>query len=82
MEFVVFFFVAFCSFAIGVFGFAQIIGSIRTRQKHFVFPILIWLAILVGEYFLAKGIAEDYMAAFYIGSGISLLIILRQKMFY
>lgn len=79
MRVVLFLVVAVVSFFIGIFGFAQIIGSLRTRQKRFIFPIILWIAILVGEFFLARLIVLDYINAFYIGTGISFLIILLQK---
>ncbi|HHX23739.1 MAG TPA: hypothetical protein GX723_06980 [Thermoanaerobacterales bacterium] len=79
MQVFLFIVVAVVAFVVGIFGFAQIIGSLRTKQKNFLLPIIIWLAILVGEFFLARLIVSDYMNAFYIGTGISLIIILLQK---
>jgi hypothetical protein len=54
MQVFLFIVVAVVAFVVGIFGFAQIIGSLRTRQKNFLLPIIIWLAILVGEFFLAR----------------------------
>ena len=79
MQGVFFVVVIFVSFAVGVFAFAQIIGSLRTRQKGFVLPIIIWLAILIGEFFLARLIVSDYMNAFYIGTCVSFVMIMLQK---
>jgi hypothetical protein len=79
VQIILFIVVAFISFIIGIIGFAQIIGSLRKRQKNFMLPLLIWLAILVGEFFLARLIILDSMNAFYIGTGISFVIILLQK---
>ena len=79
MQVILFILVAFVSFIIGIFGFAQIIGSLRTRQKNFLFTTIVWLAVLVGEFFLAKLIVLDYINAFYIGTGISFIMILMQK---
>ena len=79
MQVFLFIVVAVVAFVVGIFGFAQIIGSLRTKQKNFLLPIIIWLAILVGEFFLARLIVINYMNAFYIGTGISLIIILLQK---
>ena len=79
MQVFLFIVVAVVSFVVGIFGFAQIIGSLRTRQKNFLLPIIIWLAILVGEFFLARLIVLNYMNAFYIGTGIAFVIMLFQK---
>jgi hypothetical protein len=79
MQVFLFIVVAVVAFVVGIFGFAQIIGSLRTRQKNFLLPIIIWLAILVGEFFLARLIVVNYMNAFYIGTGIAFVIILFQK---
>jgi hypothetical protein len=79
MQVFLFIVVAVVAFIVGIFGFAQIIGSLRTRQKNFILPIVIWLAILVCEFFLARLIVIDYMNAFYIGTGIAFVIMLLQK---
>ena len=79
MQVFLFIVVAIVAFVVGIFGFAQIIGSLRTKQKNFLLPIIIWLAILVGEFFLARLIVINYMNAFYIGTGIAFVIILLQK---
>lgn len=79
MQIFLFIVVTVVAFVVGIFGFAQIIGSLRTRQKNFLLPIIIWLAILVGEFFLARLIVVNYMNAFYIGTGIAFVIILFQK---
>lgn len=79
MQVFLFIVVAVVAFVVGIFGFAQIIGSLRTKQKNFLLPIIIWLAILVGEFFLARLIVVNYMNAFYIGTGIAFVIILFQK---
>jgi hypothetical protein len=79
MQVFLFIVVAIVAFVVGIFGFAQIIGSLRSRQKNFLLPIIIWLAILVGEFFLARLIVINYMNAFYIGTGIAFVIMLLQK---
>lgn len=61
------------SYVIGVLGFTQIIGSLQTRQKNFLVPLLIWLVILVGIYFAARKLLPDKMLALYVGYGVSLL---------
>lgn len=71
------FVVGFCSFAVGVFGFCQIIGSIRIR--HFrpvrltVITILIWSAILIAGAIIVHIVLSDYIIAYYIGTGISFI---------
>ena len=79
MQVFLFIVVAVVAFVVGIFGFAQIIGSLRTRQKNFLLPIIIWLAILVGEFFIARLIVINYINAFYIGTGIAFVIMLLQK---
>lgn len=61
------------SYVIGVLGFTQIIGSLQTRQKNFLVPLLVWLVILAGIYLAARKLFPDKMLALYIGYGISLL---------
>lgn len=41
MQVLLFIVVAVVSFVVGIFGFAQIIGSLRSRQKNFLLPIII-----------------------------------------
>ena len=66
--------VVFCaSYVVGVIGFCQIIGSIQTRQRAFLLTIVIWVAILVGGYFIVRRFLPDQMIALYVGYGISLL---------
>ena len=79
MQVFLFIVVAVVAFVVGIFGFAQIIGSLRTRQKNFLLPIIIWLAILLGEFFIARLIVINYINAFYIGTGIAFVIMLLQK---
>ena len=79
MRIVYFIVVAIVSYIVGIFSFAQIIGSLRARQKNYLFTQILWLAILVGEFFLARLVVLDYMNAFYIGTGISFVMILMQK---
>ena len=79
MEMIIFFIVTFVSLIFGTFAFAQIIGSLRTRQKFFLVTIIVWVVLLFGEYYLAKLVVSDYMSAFYIGTGISFLIMLFQR---
>lgn len=71
--------VGFVSWFIGLFAFAQIVGSLRTRQKKFIITIMLWLVVLAVEFLLVKIIVPDYIKVFYIGSGISFLVIVFQK---
>lgn len=64
------------SYFAGVWGFAQIVGSLQTKQKNFLVPILVWVVILAAIYFAARGLLHSEMSALYIGYGISLIQIL------
>lgn len=64
------------SYFAGVWGFAQIVGSLQTRQKNFFLPILVWLVILAAVYFAARKLLPSEMSALYIGYGMSLIQIL------
>ena len=61
------------SWVVGVFGFAQIIGSIQTRQRGYLFTILFWAAILAGCYVLVRTFLPKQLRAWYIGTGAALL---------
>lgn len=77
MYYVFFFLILFASFAVGTFGFCQIIGSlqqIRIRPPYMTaITIIIWVAIFVGVWFLVHNLLYSYRVAFYIGAGIGLL---------
>ena len=57
----------------GVLGFTQIVGSLQTKQKNFLIPILVWGVILVAVFFAARKLLPEKMLALYIGYGISLI---------
>lgn len=63
---------------LGVFGWSQVIGSIRTKQNGFVVTIIIWLAILgVGAYFAITKFGG--IVPMVIGYVISIIVVLGQK---
>ena len=70
--------IAVVSWLVGVFGWAQIIGSIQNikTRKNLLFTLILWIVILsVGVY---ASIAHfDSLAALLVGYIISLLQILR-----
>jgi hypothetical protein len=78
MDYLIFIVIGFTSFIVGVFGFAQIIGSIRSRQTNFLLPIVIWCVILIIVYYLVKLILPIFIIALYLGYFISFLIIISQ----
>lgn len=80
----VFFIVAlFVSFAIGTFGFAQIIGSLRTVAtrggKLTFFTVTLWTLILAVVAFLVFRFLPSVKIALLIGYAISFLIMLFQR---
>ena len=81
MSFIYTFIVWLISYMIGGFGFVQIIGSIKTKQKHYMLTAILWVLILLAEFVLMKLIAGDYIKIFYIGTIISFLVALGQKKF-
>lgn len=70
--------VGIVSFIVGVFGFCQIIGVIRTRHYRvmgtIIFTIVLWTAILGFSFIAVHEWFYDYRIAFYIAMGISLLM--------
>lgn len=66
-------------FFLGAFGWAQIIGSIRTRQHHFIIPILVWTVILGAATFAVWKWLNAYFVAYLIGIGISFFVMNGQK---
>ena len=70
--------VGIVSFIVGVFGFSQIIGVIRTRHYRvmgtIIFTIVLWTTILGFSFFAVHEWFYDYRIAFYIAMGISLLM--------
>lgn len=70
------------AFAFGTFAFAQIIGSLQNISARGIGPtlltLIIWGGLTVGSYFLMQRVVPDCAKAYYIGLGISLVIILFQ----
>ena len=81
MGFILIVVVAIASYFIGVFGFAQIIGSLQNLQARGIaatlLTLLIWGAILIGSWFVARWLISGAMLAYYIPMGISFLQILK-----
>lgn len=79
MDFIIFCVVGFLTFAVGVFGFSQIIGSLRTKQKSFLLPIIIWVSLLIIIYFAFTNLIPNFINALYIGYILSFLIVIAQS---
>ena len=78
LDFIIFSAVVIVSFLLGTFGWAQIVGSLRYRQKGFIVPVVIWLAILFGGWLLVSKLIASQIVALYIGYGASLVVMLCQ----
>lgn len=80
MNVFIFIVVGFLSFIIGVFGFAQITGSIRCAKIRgpvmAAITLLIWGAVLLGVFFVVRHFFEDYSLALYIAYIISFILTL------
>lgn len=79
MSTVVFIIVLVVSWGIGVFAWAQIIGSVQNfshRPAMRILTIIIWGGILAGSYFLVKAIAGDKETAWIIGMAVSFICVL------
>lgn len=64
----------------GVFGFAQIVGSLQNVAYRGIgatlFTIILWLAILGGGVWIVLAFFKTYLWAMILGYGISLLQVL------
>ena len=81
MQVVIFILVAIGAWLIGVFGWAQIIGSLQNlkiRVARMLLPLLLWLGIIVGTFFLVFKLLPTKIWAWVIGMGISLIQVLLQ----
>ncbi len=80
MNFVVMIGVGIGAYVLGVFGFAQIIGSLQNASRRgtafTLFTIVLWTVILIGGWFLMHTFAPSHKIVYYIATGISLLQIL------
>ena len=70
--------VGIVSFIVGIFGFCQIVGVIRTRHYRMrgtvILTLTIWTVILGFATFAVHVWLYDYRIAFYIAMGVSLLL--------
>ena len=65
------------AYILGVFGFAQIIGSLQNIHARGIgLTIILWSAILVGGWFLMHTFAPSHSVIYYIATGVSLIQIL------
>ena len=80
MNFIVFAIVAFFSFLVGIFAFAQIVGSLQNFKTRGIgmtlFTITLWVLILFVVWMLVMNFLPSYKILFYGATGISLLVIL------
>ena len=68
------------AYILGVFGFAQIIGSLQNVRARGIwmtlFTIILWSAVLVVGWFLMHTFAPSHSVIYYIATGVSLIQIL------
>lgn len=80
MKFLMIGLIAMVGYFVGVFGFAQIIGSlqhIRMRSiSATIFTIGIWIIIFIGLIFLVHRFFYPYRIVYYVVSGIAFIQIL------
>ena len=72
--------VLFAAWISGVFGFAQIIGSLQNRKTRgaamSAFTIILWVLILGAICFVAHHFFFSYRIVYYIGTGVSFIQVL------
>ena len=72
MNFVVMIGVGIGAYVLGVFGFAQIIGSLQNASRRgtafTLFTIVLWTVILIGGWFLMHTFAPSHKIVYYIPS--------------
>ncbi len=66
--------IGYLSWILGIFGFCQIVGSIRQRSN--LFTILFWTAIIVIISFFVFTYLHKYIWGYVIGISISLIRVL------
>lgn len=75
MFYVIWFVVLALSFFLGVFGFAQITGSVRCWRIRgagvSLFTIILWAALLAGGAFIVLRFFRDYAVVLYVAYAIS-----------
>ena len=83
LDFLAFSAIGFVSYIIGVFGFAQIIGSLRSVRNRgialTIFTCVLWIAILGGAAAIVICWIKQHEIALYIAYGISFITSLSQK---
>lgn len=80
MQIILFIVVAFLAWFVGVWGFAQIIGSLQNIKTRGIgktlFTIIVWAAILILGWILMHSFAPNQSLAYYIATAIAFLQIL------
>lgn len=80
MDFVILIFVGIVAYVIGIFGWAQIIGSFQNIKQRGLgmtfFTILIWVGIIFGAFLISKSFFSNQLLGFYLGIIISFVQII------
>ena len=79
MEIFFFILVLIVSFIIGIFGFCQIVGSLKYFKPNSLITIIFWLLILSVVLIVVANFLNDYLAALIIGYVISFLLSFTTK---
>lgn len=77
IELLVFAAIGWGSYLLGVWGWAQIVGSIQQFKLWRLFTIILWAAILFGGWYACQRWRNEDIIALYIGYALSLFHILR-----
>lgn len=64
------------AYILGVFGFAQVIGSIQTRQKIWGVTVIVWLILLAAGWFVVYKFFGQHIIGLYVGYGLSFVSVL------
>ena len=81
MKYVIFIVIFIVSWLVGVFGWAQIIGSfqnLKSRGPHMLITVLIWSIIIVATYIAVWKFFASSILAWIIGMVVSFMQVLRQ----
>ena len=79
MEVLLFIVVLFLSFLVGIFGFCQIVGSLKFFKPQFLFTIILWIIILSIGFIIVLNFLSNYIIALIIGYAISLFFSFSTK---
>ena len=79
MEIFFFMLVLITSLLIGIFGFCQIVGSLKYFKPNLLTTIIFWLVILSVILIVVANFLNDYLAALIIGYVISFLLSFTTK---